>query len=249
MYNELQKFPVCADNGELGANGFLKIQGYHEMICNLIEQNEISNGGSIAETLKKGFAWAIISLSIEVEKPIASCEWLTGQTWLSELPDGVSPFYRREVQFFAQDGSVMFSASLFLVRLDTTTHKIIRQPDNEKATVSPYGKTVENAAARIHEHEKYEHFDSRRIYPSDIDVLGHLNNCRYGSMVYDAAVALGHDFTSRPFSYTINFLRQYMPDSTVELFIRQKSDKLCICGGENPEAEGRKNFIAYLSVK
>ena len=246
MYNDLPQYSVCADNGEIGPNGFLKLQGYHELICDLIEQNEIANGSSIAETIKQGFAWAITSLSLDVKTPVSNCEWMLGQTWLSEIPDGIIPYYRREVQFFRKDGEHMFSASLYLVRLDISTHKILdRVPDeSEKAAVKQYGTTVDCAVPRIRDRGEFELLHTRQVYPSDIDALGHLNNCRYGAMVFDAAAAKGLVFTSAPFRYIINFVRQTMPDKTINVFTRLDSDRFCVCG--SIEGETRRNFIAYV---
>lgn len=245
MNSQLNVYNVCADSGELSPGGTLKLQGYHELICDLIEQNEIETGSSIAETIKQGYAWAIISLSMEVLHPVSSCEWLDGQTWLSEAPGGIFPYYRREVVFYNKAGETMFSASLFLVKLDTETHKIVSTEDERVPLIQPFGKTVEWAAPRLRDRGEYSFLHSRSIYPSDIDALGHLNNCRYGAFTYDAAMINGRNYTTHPFRYTMNFIRQYMVNDAVEISVRSENDSFYVSGGL--DGSGRKHFIACLS--
>ena len=245
MNSQLNVYNVCADSGELGPGGTLKLQGYHELICDLMEQNEIATGNSISETIKQGYAWAIISLSMEVLRPVCSCEWLTGQTWLSEAPGGIFPYYRREIIFYNTAGETMFSASLYLVKLDTETHKIFSTDGDEEVCIQPFGKTVEWAVPRLRDRGEYTFLHSRSIYPSDIDALGHLNNCRYGAFTYDAAMMNGMNYTVHPFCYTINFIRQYMPDDTVEISVRSENDRFFVSGGSS--GSSRKHFISCLS--
>ena len=217
MHSTLPIYQLRADSGELGPQGCLKLVGYHELLGRIIEDDLASQGNSLSHTLAHGYAWAMVSLSMQVKRPVSSCEQLCGQSWLSQCE---YPYHRREIQLFTAAGELVLSASVFMAPISTATHKI--QPEDELVptvfrTLQEY--SAEWAQARMHSihDERYQLLDVRTVRPSDIDALGHLNNCRYGAFAYDALESLGRNITAAPFRYTMHFMRQCMAGTQVSI--------------------------------
>jgi len=245
MHDNLPVYYVMADSGELGRDSFLKLQGYHELICRILEYDMSACNSSLSDTLAAGYAWAMISLSIQVENPVHSCEKLSAQTWLSE---NEYPYQRREIQIFSSSEKQVLSASLFMVPLNTSTHSL--QPEasllcrhfpvlNEFSVnwALPKLKTIIT--------ENYSHIDTRTVRPSDIDALGHLNNCIYGGYVYDLSAELGRSYTSLPFRYTMHFIRQCTLGEKLNINAYLKNNEMHVLG--LGDSDGKKRFCSILA--
>ncbi len=217
MKDSIPVYNLRADSGELGADGNLKLGGYHELLCRIIESDQRALGCALKDTLQHGYAWAMISLSMQVCKPVDSCDRLYGQTWLSEMN---YPHLRREIEIYDESHSPVLCASIFMVPINTNTHQIHpeEQLDRFSCTIIPEF-SVDWAQSRlqtIHD-QRYQPLDMRTVRPSDIDALGHLNNCRYGAYVYDALAVLGQNYTDSPFTYTMHFMRQCMSGTKIRI--------------------------------
>ncbi len=245
MSAELPRYPLRADSGELGANGYLKLAGCHELLCRVIELDQEHHGSSINDTLAHGYAWAVISLSMEVMQPVRSCGLLFGQTWLSEA---AHPYYRREIELTDEAGGAVLHASLFMVPLNASTHRIEPSDSLIDSGFSIGGRhTVEWAQPRTKKPSAalFTPVDTQLVRPSDIDALGHLNNCRYGAYTYDAAVLRGHDIFGKSFGYSIYFLRQCMPGERLAIgCCTDENGRFTVSG--TGDSDGRIRFLSSV---
>ena len=208
--NNYPTYSILPASGELGRNGFMRLSGYQHLVCAAAECDMTARHFSTAETLSKGYAWAITSLTVDVLRPINSCDAMTATTWLSS---DRYPVNRRELQFFQNDAEC-FRAAVFSVPVSVETHTITK-PTDDLFSCASGEPLVENAVSRITEVPELNEVFRREVFPSDIDALGHMNNCRYGALAYDALTEDERLRLSMPYRFTINFRRQLFEGSTV----------------------------------
>ena len=238
-----ERFPsysVTLPNGELNERAVCKLSGYHLLICAGAEQALASTGQSISESVSRGFAWAITSMTVRVYRPLVHCRPLICRTWVSGH-DAV--YSRREVSFSDEDGG-LFDATLFFVPLDIATKHILRDESlYEAAEVYKGERLLPDAVNRHKCPGDCEPFVTRVVLPSDIDALGHMNNCRYGAMVYDTLGAEERAMLSAPFEYTLDFRRQLREGESVRIE-RAVSDGVVYVRGIN--SDDRESFTAAV---
>ena len=163
--------------------GVMKPSAYQALFAKLAESHlDIFNAGA-DETLKYGLAWALISMSIEIKRPVDSCEKLNAHTWYSGRQ---GPFYRRELVFSNERGDTMFCGSTFSVLLDVKERKVFRKKELPFWLTEPDPLFCIDASHRFKESVPYMPHETRKVYGSDMDLLGHVNNRRYGDFAYDA---------------------------------------------------------------
>jgi len=238
MY-EIPSYTVLPASGELGKSGFLRLSGYQHLVCSAAETEMIARHSSVKETISRGFAWAFTSLTIDVLRPINGCEPITARTWLSSAR---FPVNRRELQFFSGELEC-FRAAVFSVPVSTVTHAITR-PEEDLFSCPTGEPILENVVSRISSLPELHEAFRREVYPSDIDALGHMNNCRYGALAYDALTEDERGRLSLPYRFTINFRRQFFEGSTV-VVSRGQSESGIYIAGSAPDSE-KPHFVVWI---
>lgn len=233
---------VLPASGELGRSGYLRLSGYQHLVCAAAECEMINCHCSVKETVSKGYAWAFTSLTIDVLHPINGCDALTANTWISI---DRFPINRRELQFSA-NGTEYFRAAVFSTPVSTESHGIIR-PTEDLSCFATGDTILENVVSRITSLPEMSEVYRREVFPSDIDALGHMNNCRYGALAYDALTEDERMNLTRPFRYTVNFRRQFFEGSTV-IVCRGEDERGVFITGSVPDSE-KPNFIVWLEFK
>jgi len=239
--NDRTIYTVLPANGELGRSGAMRLSGYQHLICAAAEADLETGCMSICETIGRGYAWAITSMTVDVLEPVTGCSPLSACTWIS---DDRHPVNRRELQF--SDGErERFRAAVFSAPVSMETHRIIR-PEGGFCGVGG-SVLIEDAVSRISSLPEMCEVSRREVYPSDIDALGHMNNCRYGAMAYDALTEEERERLTQPFRFTICFRRQFFQGDTV--ILRRGSDRRGIfVTGSRPDGD-RPSFIVWLELK
>lgn len=175
-------YELLATASYLNQHSQLKPYAYQVLFEQMAEQHLFQLNLNVDETMQHGLAWALISMSVEVVTPIEKSMALYGNTWFSEHR---GPYFRRELLIKDADGQVMFKGSTHSVLLDIEKRSVFRKkvipfPMHEPTPIflleaSP-GFKMDVALASVLE---------RTVQPSQIDCLGHVNNCRYGELAYD----------------------------------------------------------------
>lgn len=166
----------------LNENGVMKPSAYQALFAELAEKHlDIYHSGADM-TLKHGLAWVLVSMSIEIKRPINTCMKLYAHTWYSQRK---GPYFRRELVFCNKSGAVVFHGSTFSVLLEMDTRKVFRKKGLPFDLTEPDAVFCMEADPHFKENAEYIPCESRKIYNSDIDLLGHVNNRRYGDFAYD----------------------------------------------------------------
>lgn len=246
QYEQLITQQICPLSGELNERSSIKLQGYHQLIC-LVAENELARCGcSIAETLAQDYAWALVSITADVIAPIKDCSVRPARTWSSEV---MLPFARREVEVCNADGTTAFNASLFSVPFSVSERAMLRDFDESRmeALASCERILIPDARRRMrYSAEGFVKVCERRVQPSDIDALGHMNNCRYGAYIYDALTPEQRELLDKPFRYVIDFRMQLSPDAAVLIERRDDENEVTVRGTD--VESGKVSFTAKLSA-
>ncbi len=233
------RYIVSPASGELGRSGFMRLSGYHHLICAAAESDMTSRRMSVSSTIKRGYAWAITSMTVDVFRPVDSCSPLEVSTWISTSR---SLLNRRELQFSDSRGEC-FRSSVFSAPVSMETHRLTRL--NEDEYITETGEPlIPDAATRLVIPSDSTEAYRRQVYPSDIDALGHMNNCRYGALAYDALTESERELLSNPFRYTICFRRQLMEGCTVQ--VNRSSDENGIYISGIQAGSDKPSFIVKL---
>jgi len=239
--NNHPQFTVFPASGELGRSGSMRLSGYHHLVCAAAECDMSSHQMSVSQTIRRGYAWAIVSMTVDVLRPVASCIPLEVSTWIS---GNRSPMNRRELQFFDDIGEC-FRASVFSTPVSMETHRILRLGEEECGEVTGF-PLIEDAVSRINHLPETSETYRREVFPSDIDALGHMNNCRYGALAYDALYDSERYSLSKPFRYTINFRRQLMEGDMVTICRGSNENGIFITG--TAERSDKLSFAVQLNL-
>ena len=232
------EYLVFPASGELGRNGRMRLSGYQHLVCAAAECDLATRQMSISQTIGKGYAWAITSLTVDVLHPVTSCAPMHASTWISS---DRHPINRRELSF--SDGEKeCFRAAVFSTPVSMETHRIIRPTDEAGIVSGPI--LIEDAVSRITALPPLTECFRREVFPSDIDALGHMNNCRYGALAYDALTEDERQLLTEPFRYTVNFRRQLLEGSTVVVSRGLNSGGIYIAGRQ--EDSEKPSFIVWL---
>jgi len=184
MNNEKKfDYELFVDVQMLNESSILKPHAYQSLFGALADTHLTNFNLNVDTTLKHNLAWALISLSVEIEKNVEGPMKLYGKTWHSERK---GPFFRREYLFRNEKGETMFKGSSFSVLLDVNNRTIYRKKELPFFIDEPIKEFTIDAFPSFKEKHVYDRVHERIAFNSFIDCLGHVNNCRYGEFAYDA---------------------------------------------------------------
>ncbi len=177
------KYPLNVEVAHLNENCTMKPASYQNLFAMLAERHLQNYRADFNETTKYGYAWVLISISIEIVKPINSCIKLLASTWFSQRR---GPYFRRELVFCDESGATMFHGSTHSVLLDIEKRSVYRKKAMPFPMTDPHEEFCIEAGPTFKETRAYRTAEKRTVRNSHLDCLGHVNNCRYGEFAYDA---------------------------------------------------------------
>lgn len=179
-------YPVETEVADLDENGFLKPYAYQNLFARIAETHLNLLHLNVDTTLSYNLAWALVSMSFELVRPISGCMRLVATTWHSQRK---GPYFRRELVFRDEAGDLVFHGSTFSVLLDVNTRSVYRRKELPFPVSPPHEVFTIQAEPILHFDGNYEALEQRQVRNSHIDALGHVNNIRYGEFAYDALTA------------------------------------------------------------
>ncbi|WP_206459576.1 acyl-ACP thioesterase domain-containing protein [Anaerovorax sp. IOR16] len=211
-------------------NNILKPYGYQMLFEQIAEQHLNRYHLNVDETMKYGYAWALISLEIEQINPVPPCETIYARTWHSQYK---RPYFRREMEFRNTAGDLLFHGSSFSVLLEIEKRTIYRKKESPFTSPAPEELFTIEASPTFKNHLSFENIEERKVYHSYIDPLGHVNNCRYGEFAYDAFSKEEKKRLSEMKRMEIYFISELRPDDTFTIGKAYEDNKLFIRGHNN----------------
>lgn len=228
----------------LNENKILKPYAYQNLFNEVVDKHLNNFNLNVDNTLEYNLAWAIISLSIEIVKPIDSCIKLFASTWHSQKR---GPFFRREYIFRNEKGETLFQGSSFSILFDIKTRSIYRSKHYPFYISPPNEKVVIEASPTFKMKTDFNKICDRIVHNSYVDCLGHVNNSRYSEFAYDA-------FTDDEISNLANLKRM---DIYFESELRNKDnfsmlkaydgDKIFFRGKNNTKEDTSFNIVMQFN--
>ena len=191
MTDEKQmEYRALVDSSMLNSRRDIQISGLLRIIETTLEEHLLDIGMDNPRLVREeNVSWAFLSLTAEVFGPIEPGEVLTGRTWFSGRR---GPLFRRELEYRHMGGERAAAMSCFSGLIDLRARKIIRDRAYLEKYTLPAGEALIEAESRMSPRlEEYREADRRKVYPSWLDGLGHVNNARYGDMIFDTLSAAG----------------------------------------------------------
>jgi acyl-ACP thioesterase len=184
MQETIFDYPMDCETIHFNEFGAFKLASYQSLFASIAERHLNRYGLNIQTTLKTGYAWVLIGLTVEVVLPILEPMTLIANTWHSQR-EGI--YFRREFVLKDQHGNVRFQGASFsvLIHLDKRTifkDAILPFPVPFEPTIKHVVETTPRLTTILGLTPQY----TLNVPSSYIDRLGHVNNVRYGDMVYDA---------------------------------------------------------------
>lgn len=191
-HEQSNRYSLQLDPSLLNPQGALKPQSYQALYCELAERHLAAHDAGSGQTMEYGVAWVLISLSVDVFRPAMPPGILEAKTWKSGRQ---GPYFMRDFIFYASDGEPCFRGTSYSVLLNLETRTISRDKripffsltaDRAPLTLGrptwkqAYGHNGDFIADRLELRAR------RKVENSFLDLLGHVNNIRYGEFVYDA---------------------------------------------------------------
>ena len=246
MTDEKQmEYSALVDSSMLNSRRDIQISGLLRIIETTLEEHLLDIAMDNPKLVREeNVSWAFLSLTAEVLTPIQPGEILTGRTWFSGRR---GPLFRRELEYTHSDGSRALSMSCFSGLIDLNARRIIRDRAYLERYTLPIGETLLEADSRMTpDIGKYREADRRKVYPSWLDGLGHVNNARYGDMIFDTLSAAG-SFRGVLRRLELYFVGELHEWEEVTLLLSEEPECCSILGthGEDGEiAFGSRIFFA-----
>ncbi len=179
------KHNILIDISMYNTNGDFVPSAYQRMIVSMIEEHlDILNIGEKRLMEAYGISWVLLSTSIELKRKILPTDKLTGRTWHA---GGRAPSFRRDFIFEDESGNVVALGSTVTTLFDYSARRICL--DRSKLSVvdlTPDEPILPLLEKRMKTNSEFESVEKRRVRPSMTDGVGHVNNTKYGDLVYDS---------------------------------------------------------------
>ena len=227
-------YEVTPDVSELNEYGYLKPYAYQNLFGVIAEKHLNKINLNVDTTMKYGLAWVLISISLEILRPIKGCIKLFAQTWHSQKK---GPFYRRELVFKDENDNLMFHGSTFSVLLDLETRAVFRKKETPFFVAEAIEDFTIDAKPTFKTDIIFNEIDQRKVYNSHIDCLGHVNNTRYGEFAYDALDSIEKAILNKMNRYEVFFLSELREKDTFSVHRANFNDSIVIRGINNTNGE------------
>ncbi len=175
---------IHIDISMYNAAGDLVPSAYQRMVINMIEEHLDSiEMGEKAFMEKHGLSWILLYMALEIKRRISPNMKLTARTWHSQT---TPPYFRRDFEILDENGEQLCVGATLSALFFTEDRKLCM--DRSKIALADIGsgECLLEINRRFICKESFELVEERRVRPSMIDGVGHVNNTHYGEYVYDA---------------------------------------------------------------
>lgn len=230
-------YTVETEVSDLDECGLLKPHAYQKLFARIAEEHLNLLELNVAATMTHNLAWALVTMSLEIVRPVSGCVRLHATTWYSQRK---GPYFRRELVFRSDDGTVVFHGSTFSVLLDVENRTVFRKKATPFEVGEPFESFTIDASPALDRQEGHERLEVRKVRNSHLDALGHVNNTRYGEFAHDALEEAECRNLSNLGRIDLQFVSELRRDDTFSVWKAVSDDRICIQGRK--EADDTLSF-------
>ena len=219
---------------EADRNGKLSLHTFFHYLQECAYLNALSNGFGYEFLERENAYWVLTRVLVEIEDLPKWNDEIQIRTW----PRGADGLFAVRDFELIKDSLVIGRVSSYWMILDRDSRrpKRIDQYQFIRSDFIP-DKAIERKLEKISLGNNSVEIGKRRVYASDIDVNGHVNNASYVRWLIDS---FSENHNAKVKSFEINFLRELvlgdqftileeMQDSTyLYLIVNDKGQKVCL---------------------
>lgn len=225
-------YPLYLSNSFFNEDQILRPDGYQRLLIQLSDLHRSKSTFDPPALIERyGASWVLLSLSLQIHRHIFPGEKICAQTW-DTWQQGI--LFRREAALYGQDGTLAFSAAFFHTLMDLDTRRISQDKELYAMLRQPEGPELLAAGSRIPFQPGIgEEVGTRQVMPSWLDYMGHMNNIRYGEVLYDCLDIDQRKKLCRLSRLELYFLRELRLHDRFTLYANDCGDSLEIsatCG-------------------
>lgn len=177
-------YPIPLDVSMCSPAGALYPSAYQRFITDMVQEHLVNIGMGIPSLVSQyGISWVLLAMSIQIQRPFRITDSLHVRTWNTSRH---LPVYRREFAVYDEEEHPVAVGTTFSSLLDLKARHICMRPEIHNMFHLPDGKEALEAVSRFQEEPCFIEVETRKVRPSWLDGLGHVNNSRYGDFVFDA---------------------------------------------------------------
>lgn len=186
MDEKQYSYPLELGIAMFNGDGALKPDAYQALYMQAVEPHLANIEMDEARLIRDyNVAWVLISMAVEVRRPVRPDDRLTAQTW--NTTEKTRLLFRREMIVRDVAGETVFTVATFSALLDLSARRVCTDRELITKFSLPAGETMMLASDRLRiKTPEDAPVETLRVRPSWIDGVGHVNNLRYGEMAYDA---------------------------------------------------------------
>ena len=233
-------YEIETEVSDLNENNILKPYAYQKIFAKIAERHLSRLNLNVDTTLKYNLSWVLVSLSIEMVKPIEGCIKIFANTWYSKRR---GPYFRREFVLKNEEGEVITKGSTFSILLDTQKRAIYTKKEIPFILSEPIEEFTIEAGPTFKTNLEFSKIEERRVYNSYIDRNGHVNNCRYGEFVYDVFTDEEREDLIKLKRMDIYFLSELRNKDTFTILQAYEGTKMFVRGYNNTKANNAFDII------
>lgn len=236
-------YELIPDGSDINENNCLKPYAYQDLFGKVVEMHLSKVNLNVDTTMKYNLVWVLISLSVEIVKPVDPHKKLLAKTWYSQRK---GPLFRREFEFMNENSELLFRGSSFSILMEYDARKIYRKRELPFDLGTPREEFTIDAHPSFKTEQEYYKIDDRRVYNSFIDYIGHVNNTRYGEFAYDALDELERNNLHNIRRYDMFFDSELRINDTFSVYKAKDKKSIYVRGINN--GTGEISFDIIMSV-
>ena len=186
MDEKQYSYPLELGVAMFGGHGALKVSAYQELYMQAVEPHLKNIGMDEAKLMREmEVAWVLIAMTAEPLRTIHPDDALHARTW--NTTENARLLFRREFAFYDEAETPVLRGATFSALLDLKKRRVCTDRELIGRFTLPAGETLLEASDRLRMKTPAETpAETLTARPSWEDAVGHVNNFRYGEMVYDA---------------------------------------------------------------
>ncbi len=245
MINEKEhSYKTYCDVSMFDATGAMKPDALQRICVGVVEKHlNVMNLDVESLVERFGVSWVLLSMTIDIKRPLVSGETVTTQTWHTFRKGSA---YRRDLILKDDKGEVVAVAATFSSLFDIKTRRICTDKSVHEVVAIPDGEPLLEASSRIKLNpDDFEVNEALSVRPNWIDAVGHVNNFRYGEMAYDTLTPEKRSALKQLKRFEIYFTGELKLGENVVIKSQQGEDAVTVAGVRS--SDERTAFVAKLS--
>ena len=236
-------YPIPLDTSMYSPEGAFYPAGYQKMVMRVFEEHLERIGMDVPRLIKAyGVSWVLLAMSLEITRPLSPAMQLSATTW--HTSDAL-PLFRREIALKDESGAEVAVGTTFSALFDVHTRRICHDAALLQNFMLPDGETRIEAKSQFATDADFTFVEERRVRPSFIDGVGHVNNMRYGEFVYDALTSEERGRMAKLSRLDVYFTAELKPDTSFVMERAEEGESVIVRGRILPS--GKQAFLMRLS--